>query len=119
MFKFKKKTRCQSPNYNRHTLPPHPNCGHQPTQKITGAPPMPTTTFEEGCQPKQIKKFAVGTEDRVGILLSTHDDIVKIENADIYWSEKNGVLAVCTTQEWKDYFLGKRNIPESEISNNE
>ena len=112
MLKRKKKARCQSPNYNRHTFPPHPGLGHQPTKKITGSPPMHTTNFEEYCQPKQIKKFSVGTEDRVGILLSTHPDMLKIENAEIYWSEQACMVAVCTTKEWKDYFLGKINIPK-------
>lgn len=106
MLKRKKKARCKSPNYSRHTFPPHPDFGWKTMKKSHTS----TTAFEEHHQPKQIKKFSVGTEDRVNILLSIYDDMVKIENADIYWSEQAGMVAVCTTQEWKDYFMGKRNL---------
>lgn len=109
MIKHKKKPKCQSPYGLPYVKPQKPGSRRKHIKISTNV--VQTV--------KLIRKCAVDTEDRLYILFSKYDDIVQIENANIYWSEKYGVIAVCTTQEWKDYFLGKINIPESEISNNE
>lgn len=134
MFKRKKKPGCETPTYIHPNMPPvsKPNPNYTPPPSVVKTQPPNTGSsviyrnkiatpiaFEEYRSPKFIRKCAVDTEDRLDILFSKYDDIIKIENADIYWSEKDGVIAVRTTQEWKDYFMGKRNIPESEMFNNE
>ena len=119
MFKIKKKTGCETPEYRRPTKPnpnytPPPSVAHNEMDLEKVVAPMSTTSFEACCKPKQIRTFAVGTEYKLDVLLSTYDDIVKVKNADVYWSDKDGVLAVCTTPEWKNYFLGQRNMPTEE-----
>ena len=134
MFKRKKKTGCEPSTYICPNMPPvaKPNPNYIPPPSVVKTNPPNTGSsviyrnkvaapiaFEEYRSSKLIRKCAVDTEDRLDILFSKYDDIVKIENADIYWSEKDGVIAVCTTQEWKDYLLGKSNMQERKTSNNE
>lgn len=115
-----------TPKFRNPTPPPPPTSGSNAVKIQYGqvdsekvVVPVSTTTFEDYCKPKQVNKFAVGTRERLNVLLSMHDDMVKIENADIYWSEKHNMIAVCTTQEWKDYLTGKRDTPFVEKENEE
>jgi hypothetical protein len=132
MFKRKKKTGCETPEYRSKVpmppvKPPKPptsesnaqktGYGHIDLEKLKA--PTPVTTFEDHCKPKQIRAFSVGTEERLGTFLSVFNDAMKIENADIYWSDKDGVIAVCTTKEWVDYMTGKSNIIPNTKENNQ
>jgi hypothetical protein len=139
MFKRKKKkTGVQTPEFRQSTPPPPPTSGsnavkpnpnyvppasvkktgykHIDSEKLKA--PTPVTMFEDHCKPKQIRAFSIGTEERLDVFLSAFNDAMKIENADIYWSEKDGVIAVCTTREWVDYMTGKSNIIPNAKENN-
>ena len=100
-FKKKKKTGCETPEFRRPAMPPV-------------AKPK-----EERCVARTVRRSLVGTKDSLDALLSRPDyaDSVKIENADVYWSDKNGATIVATTPEWRDYLLGKRDTPVVEKEN--
>ena len=46
--------------------------------------------------------------DKVKLICS---DAVKIEDADVYWSHKNGAILVLASQEWKDYLCDRSDTP--------
>ena len=103
MFKRKKKkTGCETPEYRCPTMPPV-------------AQPK-----EEHRVIRTVRHPLVGTKDGLDALLLRPDyaDSVKIENADVYWSDKNGAIIVVPTPEWRDYLLGKRDVPIIEKENN-
>ena len=103
MFKRKKKkTGCETPEYRCPAMPPvaQPKEEHRVRRKVHRA--------------------LVGTKDRLHLLAANPDyaNMLKIENADIYWNDKNGAIIVATTPEWRDYLLGKRDAPVVEKENN-
>ena len=100
MFKRKKKKiGCETPEFRKPTPPP---------------PPLPATPFEEKYYtPKTVARFCVDTNDRLTVLMEKYRDIVKIENAEVYLSIEDGILAIVATQEWKDYLMGRSNIMPS------
>ena len=109
MFKRKKKkTGCETPKLRKPTPPPPPP-----------QPPI-TQPKEERRVIRTIRRPLVGTKDGLNALLLRPDysDSVKIENADVYWNDKNGAIIVATTPEWRDYLLGKRDAPITEKENN-
>ena len=118
MFKRKKKkTGVQTPELRKPTPPPvrptKPNPNYVPPASV--APPK-----EDYCVARTVHRPLVGTEDRMHVLLSNPDyaDMLKIENADVYWNDKNGAIIVVTTPEWRDYLLGNRDTPIIEKENN-
>lgn len=146
MFKKKtKKTGIQTPELRNPTPPPpiprNPNLGYQPVYTSTQNPPPPPTSGSNAVKPnpnyvpptsvvqpkeehrviRRVYKSLVDTKDKIHLLTSNPDyaDMLKIENADVYWNDKNGAVIVVTTQEWKDYLLGKRDTPiiEKESTN--
>lgn len=54
------------------------------------------------------------TQSKLEKLKHQYPNAVKIEDADIYWDDATGSLFVFTSEEWKEYLLGKREEP-SEI----
>lgn len=96
MFKRKKKTTgIQTPKFRKPTPPP----------------PTPATKLDENHHKhKSISAFLVGTMENLDRFATEHEDIVQIKNAEVYWSIKDGALAVVATQEWVDYFTGNSNI---------
>ncbi len=97
---FKRKNRkigIQTPEFRKPTPPP--------------PLPLPATPFKEKYYtPKTVAKFCVDTKDNLTVFMEKYDDVVKIENAEVYLSIKDDVLAIVATQEWKDYLRGRSNI---------
>ena len=56
---------------------------------------------------KQIKHGIVETVNRFDEIALRYDDMRKIPNADIYWSDKDSTVIVITTQDWKDYLMNR------------
>ena len=103
MFKRnKKKTGCETPELRKYTPPPV-------------AQPK-----EEHRVIRTVRRSIAGTKDKLHLLSANPDyaNMLKIENADIYWNDKNGAIIVATTPEWRDYLLGKRDAPVVEKENN-
>jgi hypothetical protein len=69
---------------------------------------------------RTVRKALVGTEKNFHLLTSNSDyaNMLKIENADVYWNDKNGAIIVVTTSEWRDYLTGNRDTPFIEKENN-
>jgi hypothetical protein len=96
MFKRKnKKTGVQTPEFRKPTPPP----------------PIPANEIEDGHREhKYVSAFLVGTAENLDRFIAEHEDIIKIKNDGLYWSIKDGALAIVTTKEWVDYFNGTSNI---------
>ena len=87
-FKNKKKTGCETPEYRCPTMPPV-------------------------AQPKEERKIKcvahpyVGTKEGFNKFAERYDDLLKIDNAEIYWSDKTETIAVVTTPEWTEFLMGR------------
>ena len=99
MFKRKKKTGCETPEYTPPSMPPV-----EPAKD----------NFNSRC----FSRNMIGTKESFDAFSKLHNDLIKIEGAEVYLGDKSGIVAVVTTQEWKDYFMGRRNAPivESELT---
>lgn len=117
MFKRKKKkTGVQTPELRKYTPPPTlPTSGSNAVKPNPNyiSPVSVVKPKEERRYIRTIRRLLVDTQDGFRLIASnpSYDDILKIENADVYWSNKNGAVVVVTTQEWKDYLLGKSDAP--------
>lgn len=103
MFKRKKKkTGVQTPEFRKPTPPP-------PLLTLSTV----TQSKEECGVSRTIKKALVGTKERFHLITSNLDyaNMLKIENADVYWNDQNGAIIVVTTSEWRDYLTGTRDTP--------
>lgn len=93
MFKRKKKkTGVQTPEFRK------------PTQ-----PPPPTRPFYRNI---------IDTREHFDKFVERPDDLIRMDGAEVYFSVKDGLAVVVTTQEWKDYFMGISNIIPNTKENN-
>ena len=46
------------------------------------------------------------TQAELLALISRYPDVIKVDTADIYWSEEHGTFILVVPQECKDYFFG-------------
>lgn len=60
---------------------------------------------------KIVKYNCVDTESKLPVLMSKYPDVIKVDGADVYWSDKYGAIALVVSQEWKDYFFEHRDEP--------
>ena len=94
MFKRKKKkTGCETPKFR------------QPTP-----PPPPTESVEENFKPRHFCRNMIGDQEHFDQLAKRHNDLIKMDGAEVYFSVKSGITVIVTTKEWKDYFLGRSDI---------
>lgn len=90
MFKRKKKkTGIQTPEFRKPSAPP----------------PPPTRHFYRNI---------IDTRERFDKFVERPDDLIRMDGAEVYFSVKDGLTVVVTTQEWKDYFMGISNIIPNE-----
>lgn len=59
----------------------------------------------------------IGTKEQLDRLMERSDDFVKIENAEIYWSDSKEAIAVVAAPEWREYLMGRRESPFIEGEN--
>ena len=64
--------------------------------------------------PRCINRGYIGTKEQFDRLMEHSDDFVKIENAEIYWSDKKQAIAVVAAPEWREYLVGRRESPFTE-----
>ena len=97
MFKRKKKkTGVQTPELRKPTPPP----------------PLPNP-------PRRFCRNMIGDKEHYDQFAKLHNDLIKMEGAEVYFSVKSGITAIVTTQEWKDYFMGRSDIMPNTKENNE
>ena len=107
MFKRKKKkTGVQTPELRKPTPPPPP-----PTMP-------PIEPVEENFQPRYYRRNLIDTKARFDEFVKWHDDLIKMDGAEVYFSVTEGIVAIVTTQEWKDYFKGYSNVVPNAKENN-
>lgn len=109
MFKRKKKkTGCETPEYRCPTSPPPYN-----------PPPMPPVKpAKENSQPRHFWRNMIDTKARFDEFAKWHDDLIKMDGAEVYFSVTEGIVAIVTTQEWRDYFMGRSDtIPNTKENN--
>ena len=101
MFKRKKKkTGCETPEFRK----PAP-------------PPPPPTSGSNAVKPKHISCGYIGTKESFVRFVEQHDNLLKIENAEIYWIDESESIVVVASPEWRDYLMGRRNVPIVEKEN--
>lgn len=87
MFKRKKKkTGCETPEFRKPTPPPPPN------------------------PPRRFCRNVIDTKEQFDKLTERSDDLIRMDEAEVYFSVKSGLTVIITTQEWRDYFLGRSDI---------
>ena len=94
----KKKTGCETPEFR---------------SKI----PMPPINPARENIGKRINKTYCGTKDRISAFLELYEDAIKIDG-EIYWSDRKGVIVFFTTQEYKDYLIGRSDTISNTKENN-
>lgn len=100
MFKCKKKkTGCETPTFRK------------------PVPMPPTKPVTENFKPKSIAKGYIGVKEQFERHAEQFDDLLKIDNAEIYWSDKKESIIVVASPEWRDYLTGKRATPIVEREN--
>jgi hypothetical protein len=60
---------------------------------------------------KTVKYHCMDTESKLPVFMSKYPDAIKVDGADVYWSDKYGVIALVVSPEWKDYFFERRDEP--------
>ena len=81
-------------------------------RKPTLPPPPPTNP------PRRFCRNMIGDQEHYDQLAKLYDDFIKMDGAEVYFSVKSGITAIVTTQEWKDYFMGRSNIIPNAKENN-
>ena len=82
-------------------------------RKPTPPPPVPNP-------PRRFCRNVIDTKEQFDKLTERPDDLIRMDGAEVYFSVKSGLTAIITTQEWKDYFMGKSNfIPNTKENNND
>jgi len=66
---------------------------------------------------KRITRSLIGTEETFHHFMSRYPDAVKIENAEVYWSDKDGALGIIASNEWRNRLIGKSICIEEENDN--
>lgn len=118
MFKRKnKKTGIQTPELRKPTPPPPvPSFGWQP-KSSSATPPKPPTSGSNAVKPKHLACGYIGTKEGFIHFAEQHDGLVKIENAEIYWIAESESIVVVASPEWRDYLMGRRDVPTVEKEN--
>ena len=98
-FKPKKKTGCKTPEFR------------------SKVPMPPIKPARENIGPKRVNQTICGTKERIDAFLDIYEDAIKIDG-EIYWSDSKGAIAIFTTQEYKDYLLGKSDTISNTKENN-
>lgn len=119
MFKRKKKTCCETPEYSRFSMPPEPKTESKPNPNYI--PPASVTKPKENFQSRHFYRNLLDTKEHFDGFVKLHDDLIKMDGAEVYFSVTERIVAIVTTQEWKDYFHGISNVVpnEKESSNDE
>lgn len=60
---------------------------------------------------KIVRRDCMDTKEKLPVFMSKYPDAIKIDVADVYWSEKYGVLGLVVSQQCKDFFFGVTDVP--------
>lgn len=71
----------------------------------------------EAPKAKYVAHNYVGTKETFNKFAEKYDDLLKIDNAEIYWSDKTEAIVVVTTPEWREFLMGRSNTPFAEKEN--
>ena len=76
-------------------------------------------TPKEKSKAKHVAYNYVGIKENFNKFAEKYDDLLKIDNAEIYWSDKTETIVVVTTPEWIEFLMGRSDTPfaEKEASN--
>ena len=98
MFKHKKKkTGRETSEYTPPTMPP----------------------VEQAKEKFKLRRNVVGDKAHFKEFAKYHNDLVKIEDAEVYLCTQDGIVVITASTEWVDYFMGRSDtIPSTKENQN-
>ena len=93
----KKKIGCETPEYTPPAMPP----------------------IEQAKEKFQPRRNIFGDKEHFKEFTKYHNDLVKIEDAEVYLCTQDGIVVVVASTEWVDYFMGRSDtIPSTKENQN-